>query len=243
MEIVSVFGIDIANIERLEYESAFTKPIGFNYLVTPNVQHFVALQNEGELKEYYQYASMRVCDSAILQMLCYFFLKRKVFLISGSDLTKILIEEVLPRNDSILIIGSKKELVVELAAKNDLTKVFHIEPSMGFIDRPGEVDEILAKANEVKPKFIFIALGFGYQEKLAYLLKKNCNFDCMAFCIGAGIDFITGRQKRAPVIYRKMKLEWFYRMVCNPRRMVGRYFFDMLALFRFITKFLRGSRQ
>jgi N-acetylglucosaminyldiphosphoundecaprenol N-acetyl-beta-D-mannosaminyltransferase len=41
--------------------------------------------------------------------------------------------------------------------------------------------------------------------------------------IGAGLDFLSGHQQRAPMVMRKMGLEWLWRMLQSPARMVPRY--------------------
>jgi exopolysaccharide biosynthesis WecB/TagA/CpsF family protein len=42
-------------------------------------------------------------------------------------------------------------------------------------------------------------------------------------CVGASIDFIVGEQKRAPKIFTRLGLEWFYRLVKNPKKFFLRY--------------------
>jgi N-acetylglucosaminyldiphosphoundecaprenol N-acetyl-beta-D-mannosaminyltransferase len=41
--------------------------------------------------------------------------------------------------------------------------------------------------------------------------------------LGASFDFIAGTAKRAPEIWQKMGMEWFYRMASDPKRLVPRY--------------------
>jgi UDP-N-acetyl-D-mannosaminuronic acid transferase (WecB/TagA/CpsF family) len=41
--------------------------------------------------------------------------------------------------------------------------------------------------------------------------------------IGAGLDFIAGKQPRAPLWVRRLALEWLWRALSSPRRMLPRY--------------------
>jgi len=41
--------------------------------------------------------------------------------------------------------------------------------------------------------------------------------------IGAGLDFLSGAQVRAPALFRRLSLEWLWRMLSQPRRLTGRY--------------------
>jgi N-acetylglucosaminyldiphosphoundecaprenol N-acetyl-beta-D-mannosaminyltransferase len=48
--------------------------------------------------------------------------------------------------------------------------------------------------------------------------------------VGASLDFITGKQKRAPRWMQKTGMEWFWRMSGSPVRLVSRYYQDFLFL-------------
>jgi UDP-N-acetyl-D-mannosaminuronic acid transferase (WecB/TagA/CpsF family) len=41
--------------------------------------------------------------------------------------------------------------------------------------------------------------------------------------IGAGLDFLAGRQHRAPAWVRRLRLEWLWRALSSPRRLIPRY--------------------
>ena len=41
--------------------------------------------------------------------------------------------------------------------------------------------------------------------------------------LGASFDFVAGTAKRAPVLWQKAGMEWAYRMLSDPRRLVPRY--------------------
>jgi UDP-N-acetyl-D-mannosaminuronic acid transferase (WecB/TagA/CpsF family) len=41
--------------------------------------------------------------------------------------------------------------------------------------------------------------------------------------VGAGVDFVTGAQVRAPVWVRRLAMEWLWRLASSPRRLFGRY--------------------
>ena len=45
----------------------------------------------------------------------------------------------------------------------------------------------------------------------------------MMLGVGAGFDFLAGTKKRAPYIMQKLGLEWLHRLLCEPRRLGGRY--------------------
>jgi exopolysaccharide biosynthesis WecB/TagA/CpsF family protein len=64
-----------------------------------------------------------------------------------------------------------------------------------------------------------------------------------ALCIGASLDFITGRERRAPMLLQRLSLEWAYRLFSAPRRMWRRYLVEGPRVFMMAAKFRRGPRQ
>ena len=58
--------------------------------------------------------------------------------------------------------------------------------------------------------------------------------------LGATIDFEAGNVRRAPKIWQKLYLEWFYRFCKEPRRLFKRYFIDDMKFFWYFGKQLMG---
>jgi exopolysaccharide biosynthesis WecB/TagA/CpsF family protein len=53
-------------------------------------------------------------------------------------------------------------------------------------------------------------------------------------CIGASIDFLTGKQRRAPLWVQKAGLEWLHRLLSDPRRLTSRYLIECPRIFYLI---------
>jgi N-acetylglucosaminyldiphosphoundecaprenol N-acetyl-beta-D-mannosaminyltransferase len=52
--------------------------------------------------------------------------------------------------------------------------------------------------------------------------------------VGGSFDVFAGHVKRAPLFFRKLGLEWFYRLITDPKR-----FKRQLALPLFLIKILK----
>lgn len=89
-------------------------------------------------------------------------------------------------------------------------------------------DEIVEQINSSGAKILYVCLGAPKQEKWIYENKDKLNVN-FAACLGGTLDVFAGKANRAPDIFIKLNLEWFYRLVKNPSR-IGR----MLNLPRFI---------
>jgi len=81
---------------------------------------------------------------------------------------------------------------------------------------------MIAAVNDFQPDVLFVGMTAPKQEKWAFE-----HFDTLQVghvcCIGAVFDFYAGTVKRAPRWVIHLGLEWFYRLVSEPRRMWRRY--------------------
>ena len=79
----------------------------------------------------------------------------------------------------------------------------------------------IAEIEKASPDFIWVGLGAPKQE-LWMMHAQGCVSGLMAG-VGAAFDFMSGEKKRAPVVLQKLGLEWFYRLMQDPRRLLPRY--------------------
>lgn len=66
---------------------------------------------------------------------------------------------------------------------------------------------------------IFVALGVPEQEMWSRANKANCTGTKLILTVGGGVDFLTGQQKRSPLLFRKFGVEWLWRLVRQPSRL------------------------
>ena len=71
-------------------------------------------------------------------------------------------------------------------------------------------------------RLVLLALGAPKQEIFAARAQRALP-EVGFLSIGAGIDFISGFQNRAPAWARRARMEWLWRVVRNPGRLAGRY--------------------
>jgi len=78
--------------------------------------------------------------------------------------------------------------------------------------------EVLEKINKFKPDILFVAYGMKKQEEWIYENKSKADFG-VAIGVGRSFDYYSGDLKRAPKMWRKMGLEWFYSLIKEPKRL------------------------
>ncbi|MAK59669.1 MAG: glycosyltransferase [Ponticaulis sp.] len=208
------------------------------YLVTPNVDHMVRLDNEPDLRPLYDHAGLIVCDSRILELLAR--LDRKPLPASpGADVVEKLILDHIEPGEKIVLIGGDVNLVEALARDHGITNVAWHAPPMGLRHNPDAVKkaaEFVCRHNE---RFAFVCVGSPQQEMIAYEAAKMGTGKGVALCCGASLDFLTGKTTRAPKWMREARLEWLHRLTSEPRRLWKRYLVDGPRIFRIWMK----SRQ
>lgn len=129
--------------------------------------------------------------------------------------------------------GGKAEVAEEL--KNVCEEKFGNYKIVGVHSPPfremtdAELKVLAERINSLQTNIIWIGLSTPKQEIFAYRLSKftNVNFICT---VGAAFDFHTGRVKQAPRWIQKIGMEWFFRLIVEPRRLWKRYF-EVVPLF------------
>lgn len=204
----------------------------FTYVVTPNVDHLVRLQyTRSDLFPVYRHAWLTLCDSRVLGRLAER-MGPRLPLVPGSDLTAALFERVIRPTDRVAVLGGSPDAIDELRRLYRLTDLAHYNPPMGFITDPAEVERALAFLAGARARYVFLAVGSPQQELLAYRLQRCGSAVGIGFCVGASLDFLTGRQSRAPRVLRRLSLEWLYRLLTDPRRLWRRYLVDGPLIFQ-----------
>lgn len=197
----------------------------FAYVVTPNVDHVVRLnedRGDTELGPVYDDADLCLCDSKVLNLLARL---RGVRLpvVPGSELTARLFKEIIRPGDRIAIVGGNEKLLHQLESRYPQVLFLHHRPPMGLrkdAAARSEAAKFIAKSHA---RFSFIAVGSPQQEVIAAEAKRIMGARGTALCIGASLDFLTGQEKRAPRVLQRLGLEWAHRLLNNPRRMWRRY--------------------
>ncbi len=85
-----------------------------------------------------------------------------------------------------------------------------------------EMNGYIARINESGVKILFVGLGCPKQER--WMAEHRDQLNCVMIGVGAAFDFIAGQKQHAPMWMQETGLEWLFRLLCEPRRLGGRYF-------------------
>ncbi len=228
---INILGILVDKItkkEALDKIESWLNKSGQHYIVTPNPEIVLASQKDEELKNIFNKADMVIADGIGLVFASYLQLK---FLarVSGSDLTNQILKLAREKKYRVYFLNWEKGLSeTEEIKKSIKNKYQPIEIEGEGIARDGK-NLNLSKIQEFGPDILFIALGAPWQEKIIANFLKYLPSVKVAMAIGGTLDFVTGKIRRAPLFFRLIGLEWFWRLLCQPAR-INRIF---AATFKF----------
>jgi exopolysaccharide biosynthesis WecB/TagA/CpsF family protein len=103
--------------------------------------------------------------------------------------------------------------------------------------------QILKRIEALKPDIVLVAMGVPRQE-LWIARNLNSDFCTLPVAVGALLDFMSGSVPRAPLIMRKLRMEWVFRLVIEPGRLWRRYILgNPVFLWRVFRQKLKLSRS
>lgn len=138
--------------------------------------------------------------------------------VSGVDIAANVCRLSADKGYRIFLLGAEQG-VAELAAEKLRLKY----PGCNIVGTrngyfPAESDEVVAgEIAQTKPEILFVAMGMPRQEQFIRATQAIIGAK-VAIGVGGSLDVFSGRAKRAPVIVQRMKLEWLWRVLLNPKK-------------------------
>lgn len=218
---VNILGI---NLSALSPENALKKISGFlndggqHYIVTPNPEIILASHQDEELFYILNHASLSLADGFGIK-LAGLITGHNIPRQTGADLSLDLLSLAKEQKLKIVVLNWKNGLSNQEEIKSSLDKRYPgLESLVLDCERATGVDQaILEKIRAFSPVILFNTFGSPLQEKFIYHNLNKMPSVKIAIGIGGAFDFITGKIKRAPKIFRNLGLEWLWRLFKQPK--------------------------
>ncbi len=229
MHKVKIFGVEIDNVsfdEATEILEGFLTSDRLNTICTPNTEIVMAAKDNPSLKDLINQNDLIIPDGIGLIYGSKIRNKPLKERVTGFDLSVKMLEMADEKGYSLFLLGGKKG-VAKKASENIVSEYPNIRIAgyhHGYFkgshighDNHQEEKKIVEMINESKTDIIFVGLGFPKQE---IWIAKNKERIHGKVIIGNGgtMDILAGVSKRAPEIFQRLGLEWFYRLIREPTR-------------------------
>ena len=217
------------------------------YVVTPNVPHIVKAEKNERLRAAYADAALSLADGKPLlwmSRIAGFPLPEKV---SGSDLIRPLLAGAAARGLSAYFLGSAPGVALAAAERlrqeiPGLSIVGVDSPPMGFERDLALEEDAKHKMESAHPDIVLFALGAPKQELLMHRWSSGDVAPVM-LGIGASLDFIAGKVKRAPRWMSEAGLEWLFRLAQDPKRLAKRYLVQDMGIIPIFLRLMKTPAE
>lgn len=234
-----VMGVEFHNVtmdEAVELAKQLIHRRAGAYCVTPNAEIVWEAMHNVDFRDIVNGASLVLPDGAGVVLGAKILgrpLKEKV---AGIDFADRIAQTLAQTGGSLYLLGSKPG-IAEMAAQN-LTKKYPGLQIAGTADGYFQEEEpVVSRILAADPDVLFVCLGAPKQEMFMAKYADRLPVGLM-IGLGGSLDGFAGAVKRAPRWMIRCNLEWFYRLVKEPRRL-GR----MMRLPKFVLACKKQRRK
>ncbi len=224
-ETVEILGVHIDKItaaDALKKAEGLVRTLGVSAIYTPNPEIVMTAYKDPTFCEVLNSADMCTPDGIGVVYASKILGDPVPERVAGFDLTCGLLESISKTGEGVFLFGAKPG-VAEIAKEN-LEKKYPGLWVSGVRDgyfKTEDESEIIEQINNSGASLLLVCLGAPKQEKWIHKNKDKLRVNlCMG--VGGALDVFAGTVKRAPDIFIKCNLEWFYRLCKQPSR-IGRF--------------------
>lgn len=209
-------------------------------IFAPNVEFIMRAQKDEEFFNILKQSSLSTPDS--IGVIIGAKLQKKFFpeRIPGQAYFRKVIELSNEKGYSIYLLGGEPGIAKK--AKENLLKLYPNVNIVGFhdgyFDEKGE-KEVINEINKLQPNVLFVALGAPKQEKWIAKHRHELKVD-VAAGQGGTYDYEAGKIKRAPKWVQKIGIEWLWRLIRQPKRIIRQ---SVLPVYLFKVLFAKDKTK
>ncbi|MBS1921554.1 MAG: WecB/TagA/CpsF family glycosyltransferase [Bacteroidetes bacterium] len=209
-------------IEKIDQAISEKRPI---HHVVVNAAKIVNAQKDTELRNSIINCDIINADGQAVIWASRFLNKRLPERVTGIDLMEALVELCSKKNYRIFFLGAKEEIVKKVVDKykNKFGEDIIAGYRNGYYNKTDE-PVIARQIADSNASVLFVAISSPKKEIFLNTYKELIQTPFI-MGVGGSFDVVSGFVKRAPRWMQRAGLEWFYRLIQEPRRMWKRYLF------------------
>ncbi|WP_098749215.1 WecB/TagA/CpsF family glycosyltransferase [Paenibacillus sp. EZ-K15] len=238
---VSVFEIPFSKLSMKDTVKFLTEAVQSrqpHHVITANPIMVMTAVNHPEYKQMMQNAEIIVPDGTGIVWAASVGGEPLEGRVTGFELLHELLKVGETYRWKFFLLGTTSEVIQEAAER--LQMQYPAAIICGYRDGffgPDEDAAVIEQIRAASPDILFVARGADTQEPWIAQHKQSLQVP-VVMGVGGSFDIISGKLKRAPKVFQKLRLEWFYRLLKEPTR-----YKRMLALPKFVVKVLREKEN
>ncbi len=241
MERVNIIGVEISATNMSECIADLENSLGQakgRYICAANVHTTVMAKETPDYREIQNNSYMTLPDGKPLSIVG----RKKGYSsmdrVTGPEFMETILAMSEKKGWTHYLYGNTSEnlnvLIAYLRDKYPGLNIVGYEPSV-FRSLSEEEENILVdRVNELRPDFIWVGMGAPIQERFCAKLAHRTNSVWVG--VGGAFNVIAGIIPRAPEWMQKCCLEWFYRLLKEPKRLFKRYFVTNTKFIYYVMK-------
>jgi N-acetylglucosaminyldiphosphoundecaprenol N-acetyl-beta-D-mannosaminyltransferase len=206
-----------------DLEGLLDRVPGGGLIVVPSAPVMARLGSDPAHRKALEGADFAVTDSSYMVFLWLLRTGERINRITGLRLLRGLFQRdgLRGKSDTFWVMPNQADSEANLAwlrsqgfdVGNENAYVAPMYPAEGPVSDSRLVELVGAR----RPKFVFIGLSGGVQERLGWDLRQKIGYTPAIICIGGAIAFLSGQQTKIPVWADRLPLGWLFRFVSAPR--------------------------
>jgi N-acetylglucosaminyldiphosphoundecaprenol N-acetyl-beta-D-mannosaminyltransferase len=162
--------------------------------------------------------------------------------VAGVDLFDALMHRAAASGWRVFLLGAEEAVVQEVRRR--YTKRLPTLQFAGVLNgywKPEEEEAVVEQVAASRADLLFVAISSPKKERFLGQHQARMRVP-FAMGVGGTFDVAAGKVRRAPRWMQRSGLEWFFRFLQEPRRMVRRYFIDDMAFLPMLWREWRAAR-
>lgn len=239
MKTFNLMGIPLQSVTPEEalilVRSWLNNPADQHSIYTPNPEILWNARRDETVRRALLAGDLLVPDGIGIVLAAHLQGEREVHRLPGIELAEAIVRQLRPR---LFLLGAKPGVARRAGTKMEEWGAEVVGTRHGYFSE-AEADQVATEVNRCQPQVLLVALGSPRQEAFLGVMRSRLRVP-VAMVVGGSFDVWAGDKRRAPRLVRQLGIEWVWRTLHEPRRLLR-----LVALVGFVwtMAFRRGHND
>ncbi|MDD5489515.1 MAG: WecB/TagA/CpsF family glycosyltransferase [Candidatus Moranbacteria bacterium] len=218
-ERTNIIGVRVDNLSKVEVNNWIKNTLDdspeHKFVTTINPEIALKAHRDKKYQEVLNSADLNLCDGFGIKFISRFKGGKISARYTGVDLVEYVLKLAKEKNFSVLVVVSRKSLSAPQEIERGIAERLNFKAQAKYWDN----EDFFQSEEAKKAEIVFVNFGAPHQENFIFENRRKFPKAKILAGVGGTFDFLAGKMKRAPRWTRNAGLEWFWRMLQEPKRM------------------------